>query len=227
MSKILLAEDDIVLAESISDWLQSDRHVVDHLADGLDVAHHLKTASYDLIIMDWQLPGLSGPEICRAYRAAGGQTPILFLTGLGELSDKVIGFDAGADDYLTKPFAGRELLLRVGALLKRPQQIVASELKVADISLNTATKIVTQNGNPISLQPREYQLLEFFLRHPDQTFETDQLLQRVWPLNVEAGHEAVKTTVRKLRQKIDPESVLLQTRHGHGYILVTGSKSLS
>lgn len=221
MSKILLVEDNAELSEIILSYLKNLHYTVDHIANGKDASGHLRIFPYDVIILDWELPELSGIEISRAYRSRGGNAPILMLTGRGELTDKEAGFGAGVDDYLTKPFQLPELGMRVNALLKRARAVLDKTYTAGPIELDPVRMRVTLTGTPISLLKKEFALLEFLMRHPGHVFNYEAILERVWESDSEATREAVKTVVKRLRKKIDPEGIYIKTHHGIGYSLET------
>ncbi|MBX9573152.1 MAG: response regulator transcription factor [Candidatus Obscuribacterales bacterium] len=219
MAKILIVEDNEDLANTVRTFLMFEHHTVEHLVDGQEASDHLRTFQYELIILDWSLPNLSGLDILKRFRSLGGTTPVLMLTGHDTVSEKEAGLDSGADDYLTKPFHMKELGARVRALLRRPAAVNSNVLEAGNITIDTAKYRVTVNGEPMTLVPREFQLLEFFMRHPNQVFSPEALLNRVWPSDSEATTEALRTALKRLRKKVDPDGNLLRTVHGVGYIL--------
>ena len=219
MAKILIVEDNEDLANTVRTFLMFEHHTVEHIVDGQDASDHLRTFQYDLIVLDWTLPRLTGLDILRRFRQLGGTTPVLMLTGHDTITEKEAGLDSGADDYLTKPFHMKELGARVRALLRRPTAVNANVLEAGKLTIDTAKYRVTVNGEPMTLVPREFQLLEFFMRHPNQVFSPEALLNRVWPSDSEATTEALRTALKRLRKKVDPEGSLLRTVHGVGYIL--------
>lgn len=170
MAKILFVEDDLDLAQRVIQCLKAEEHVVEHSASGLDAATVLEYGEFDLLIFDWSLPDLSGVELCKQFRSRGGKTPVIMLTGKTTTSDKEQGLDSGADDYMTKPCDVRELLARIRALLRRPPAILGTILQVGDLTLDTRWHTVTMAGNNVTLQPREFALLEFLMKYPDQPF---------------------------------------------------------
>ncbi|HEY9684544.1 MAG TPA: response regulator transcription factor [Oculatellaceae cyanobacterium] len=226
MAKILVVEDDGDVAATIRTFLVFEKHTIEMIADGIEALEHLKTYPYDLIILDWQLPGMSGVDVCKEYRNWRGTTPILMLTGKNKIDEKEIGLNSGADDYLTKPFDLRELGARVRAILRRPQQMVSGNniFSAGHIALDCTRHEATSNGAAIDLGPREFQLLEFLLRHPNQVYTHEALLNHVWSAQSEATEEALRTAMKRLRKKIDPDSLVIKNVHGVGYILET-SKS--
>lgn len=168
MAKILIAEDDTSLGMSLQFTLESEKHVVELVADGLEALDRLKLYPYELVILDVDLPGLSGFEVARQFRDCRGAIPILMLTGKTTINDKASGFDAGADDYLTKPFDMRELLMRINALLRRPSVYAGNVIEGRGISLDTSTRIAHKGSDKIELTAKEFELLEFLMKRPDQ-----------------------------------------------------------
>jgi DNA-binding response OmpR family regulator len=226
MAKILIVEDDKPLCELIVDWLTGEKHTPDAVHKGNEGLDRLKFYSYDVVILDWELPGLSGPEVCKQFRDGGGRTPILMLTGKKEIEDKTTGLDAGADDYLTKPFHMLELSARLRALLRRSSSDASRTLLTAGhISLDPVSRQVLSNGAEITLQPKEYSLLEFLLRHPNQPFSAEAILDRVWSSESDAAPDTVRLHIMRLRNKIDVEGKesMVRTIHRVGYMLVPGS----
>lgn len=222
MSKILVVEDDTTLCKFICEWLAHDHHLVEVVNTGDEGQSRLKAYFYDLIILDIELPNVTGLEILKDFRAAGGQTPVLILTGRKKIEDKLIGFDSGADDYLTKPFHGHELLARLRALLRRASGLFAEDvLKFGDIELDPTNYRVTKGGEEVRLRPKEFALLEFLMRNPNRVFQGEALLNRVWVTDSEATIDALTTCIRRLRQKIDEEGKpsIIRTVHGVGYSL--------
>jgi DNA-binding response OmpR family regulator len=222
MAKILLVEDEIDLAYPVKDWLMRDKYLVEISDNGIDALDKLRVYKYDLIILDWMIPGNSGIEVCKRFRENGGSTPILLLTAKSQISDKETGLDAGADDYLTKPFHLKELSARVRALLRRHIQSSDSILKAGNVSIDTLSRKVTVDGTVVHLVPKEYSLLEFFMRHPNQVFSAEALIDRVWASDTMASADTIRTYIKLLRKKLgndDEPSNLLRTVHGVGYKL--------
>jgi DNA-binding response OmpR family regulator len=219
MSKVLLIEDDLDLVSRISKWLALERYSVETVANGQEALDLLRDVKYDFIILDWHLPGLAGIEVCKYFRSSGGTTPILMLTGKSDIADKEAGLDAGADDYLIKPFHPRELSARLRALGRRPTECLDDQLRAGNLVLQIHKYRLIKNGQEVELLPLEFSLLEFFMRHPGRVFGADALIERVWPVNSEASPEAVRTCIKTLRKKIDTEGELslIKTVHGVGY----------
>jgi DNA-binding response OmpR family regulator len=226
MAKLLLVEDDKGLSEMIAEWLDRDHHIVEVVHDGEEGLSRLFCSDYDVAILDWDLPAMSGVEVCKKYRQEGGKASIIMLTGKTKIDEKEAGFEAGADDYLTKPFSMRELSVRVKALLRRSRDMGSDLLQVGDLVLDPAKFRLTKNGVDVSLVPREFALLEFFMRHPDETFSADALLSRVWISESEASCEAVRTAIMRLRRKIDSpgEESMIESIARVGYRLKSNGR---
>lgn len=206
MAKILFVEDDNGLAEMVVEWLVCEHHSIEHLADGQRGLDYLQYGKYDLAIIDWLLPGRNGVDICKEHRAQGGATPIIMLTAKGSEHDKELGLDSGADDYLTKPFSVKELSARIRAVLRRPHAAVTNILQIKNLTLDTVKHVLNRGYEEINLLPKEFALLEFFMRHPDEIFSSDALLDRVWHSDSEATPDAVRTCLKRLRKKIDGQA---------------------
>lgn len=223
MTKLLLVEDEKEFAAAVKDWLTAQGYIIDCAHTGPEALSCLKTGSYDLVILDLNLPGLSGIDVCRTYRMHGGQAPMIMLTGNKTIDDKELGFDAGADDYLTKPFQLRELSVRVKALLKRGGKNLQDDvLVVRDLELDRKAHRVTRAGKEIDLLPKEFALLEFFMKNPGEVFSADALIQRIWPSDAEASPETIRSYMTRIRNKLqvtDDAEQLLVTKHGVGYKL--------
>jgi len=229
MAKILLVEDDRELVEIVSDWLEGELHSVEHVYNGIDALERLKFYSYDLIVLDLGLPRLNGVDVCKHFRASGGILPVLMLTGKTELEQKEEGLDAGGDDYLCKPFHPRELSARIRALLRRPGPALPPLLKVGKIELQPGSLKVTKNGKELILLPKEYALLEFFMRNPGCVFNSEALLDRVWSSDSDCSPDTVKVHINRLRNKIDDagSQSMIRTVFRQGYRLepVSGDNS--
>src|SRR5271167_1661187 len=204
MMKLLLVEDDKETAAYVKRALIEAGHAVDHASDGRDGLLLAAGETYDVMVLDRMLPRIDGLAILRTIRASGVKTPVLLLTALGGIDDRVEGLEAGGDDYLVKPFAMAELLARINALARRPPpQEFAPVLEVADLRLDRLTRTVTRAGVRIELQPREFQLLEFLMRHAGRVVTRTMLLENIWDFNFEPQTNIVETHMSRLRGKID------------------------
>jgi DNA-binding response OmpR family regulator len=219
VAKILLVEDEHDLAEAIVDWLADEYHVVEVAEDGSDVLPRFAATGYDLAILDIMLPGVDGLTICRRLRESGASIPILMLTAKKSIESKEAGLDAGADDYLTKPFQLRELSARVRALLRRPLTQPRDVLRCVGLTLDRRTCTVTKHGSLLKLLPKEFAMLELFMRHPNEVISIDALLDRVWGTQSSIVPETVRTNIKTLRKKIEGSGVSIQTIHSLGYRL--------
>jgi DNA-binding response OmpR family regulator len=203
MPQILFVEDDKDLSAVVNEWLTADGYTVEVAHDGLTGWEFLRQYNYDVVILDWNLPGLSGPAMCGRYRAAGGVAPVIMLTAKSQITEKVEGFDSGVDDYLTKPFNLKELSARLRALLRRPQAVVTNVIINGYLELDVVKRRITKGGVEIHLLPRDFELLEFMMRHLDEVFSSEALLQRIWGSDAEATSDALRTSIKRLRQKLD------------------------
>jgi two-component system, OmpR family, response regulator len=220
--RILMIEDDASVSAYVARGLTENGHVCDVLSNGSDGLFQATRESYDVIIVDRMLPGLDGLSVVRAMRAAGVRVPVLFLTAIGGINDRVEGLEAGGDDYLTKPFAFAELLARVNALARRPPvQDVKTTLKVADLELDMLTRQARRGGQTIDLLPKEFTLLEVLMRNAGRVVTRTMLLERVWDFHFDPKTSVVETHISRLRAKIDkPFDVpLLHTIKNAGYAL--------
>ncbi|OIQ89242.1 transcriptional regulatory protein CusR [mine drainage metagenome] len=221
--KILVVEDSEQVARFVLNGLREDGHTVDHAANGRDGLFMASTEPYDAIVLDRMLPGgIDGLGIIEALRKTGNRTPILILSALGAVDDRIRGLRAGGDDYLAKPFVYGELAARLEALARRGQGGGGdSVLSVGDLRLDQLARKVTRGGTPIPLQPREFALLEFLLRHAGQVVTRTMLLENVWDYHFDPQTNVIDVMISKLRQKIDTpfERPLLHTVRGVGYRL--------
>ena len=222
--RILLLEDDKQLGPWIAGGLREEGHVVDHFEDGKDALMSAMGQDFDLLILDRMVPGLDGLSVLKSLRASKNATPALFLTALGDVDARVEGFEAGGDDYLTKPFAFAELSARVGALGRRrdgpssqPEQTV---LRYADLTLDLLSRQCDRQGQAIELMAKEFKLLEYFMRRPGRLATRTMLLEQVWDMSFDPTTSVVETHISRLRSKIDKpfEDQLLRTRRGEGYV---------
>ena len=217
--RLLIVEDSQTLAESLRATLEQDGHACDHAADGEQAIAFLAGHDYDLLVLDWMLPGLDGVSVCRQLRAKS-DVSILMLTARGELEDRVAGLDAGADDYLVKPFRFQELLARVNAMLRRRNLQARKRLSVGELALDRETREVWRNDQPVALTPREFGLLELMMSHPRQVFTREQMLNRVWGYSWTGDANVVEVHISSLREKVgDAERQLIRTVRGVGYTL--------
>jgi DNA-binding response OmpR family regulator len=219
MAKILMIEDDVELANKVRDWLVFEKFTVDLAHNGADATHFLAAYQYDVVILDWQLPDTSGLEICQAFRSKGGITPILFLTGKDSIENKELGLDSGADDYVTKPFHVKELGARLRALIRRTPGLQPQTISCANLSLETGTFKVKNEGKEVQLLPKEYALLDYLMRRPNQVFSSKALLNSVWDSDSEASDDTIRTYIKTLRKKVTASSgeCPIKTIHGLGY----------
>jgi two-component system OmpR family response regulator len=221
--KILVVEDDIATAQYLLQGLTEAGHSVEAAHDGREgLARATGTPSWDLLIVDRKLPHLDGLTMVRTLREGGALAPVLFLTTLGGIDDRVDGLNAGADDYLVKPFAFSELLARVAALGRRPRHAVpVTLLRVEDLEMDLLARVVHRGGQLIELQPREFRLLEYLMQHVDQVVTRAMLLEKVWDLNFDPHTNVVETHVSRLRAKVDKGHArpLIHTVRGSGYSL--------
>jgi DNA-binding response OmpR family regulator len=221
MPKVLLIEDDESLCRIIVDTLTFHHFTVEMSHDGAEALDLVTTYTYDLILLDWDLPNLPGIRILQALRAQGDSTPILMMTGKGGITDKETGFETGADDYLTKPFNMRELAARAKALLRRPPISAGDILRVDNILLEPSKFRATISDQEIQLTQKEFSLLEFFMRHPGEIFSAEILLERVWRADEDATINGLRACIARLRTKIDGDGrpSKIQNITGVGYKL--------
>ncbi|MBI3343918.1 MAG: response regulator transcription factor [Gammaproteobacteria bacterium] len=220
--RILIIEDDRQAADYLAKGLKEQGYVVDLAADGKEGLHLAMTESYDVLVVDRMLPGLDGLSLIQSLRDNGKHTPVLILSALGEVDDRVKGLQAGGDDYLTKPYAFSELVARIEALLRRGSEArVDSRLRVADLEMDLLARTVTRNGQRIDLQPREFRLLEYLMRHSNQVVTRTMLLEKVWDYHFDPQTNVIDVHISRLRQKIDKSfaTPLLHTVRGAGYCL--------
>lgn len=219
--RILVVEDEHAISAAIRAALQDDGHAVDVVDTAADAIEWAAAAPYGLVILDVILGGRSGLEVCRSLRATGFLEPILMLTALDGIEDRVSGLDAGADDYLAKPFAMAELRARIRALARRPAPAAGTTITVGDLALDPATHGVTRAGRPVRLTAREFAFLELLARHPGQLFTQQHLVAALWDAEAVIGSNIVEVYVRSLRRKIDAgrRDGIIETVRGRGYRL--------
>lgn len=221
--RILLIEDEAKTLQSLRQGMDENGWTVNTATDGAAGLRLALQNDYDVIVSDITMPGMSGLELCSRLRAEGCVTPVLLLTALGLTDDKVAGLEAGADDYLTKPFEFRELLARVKALARRPAVAykIDNVLRYADIEQDLDAKTVKRNGQSILLTPREFALLEFFLRNPEKVLSKIEIAEKVWDVDFDTGTNVIEVYVNYLRNKVDKgfDQKLIHTHFGQGYVL--------
>jgi len=218
--KILLIEDDRENADYVANGLREEGHLVAQVASGAEGLICAMGNGFDLLIVDRMIPGLDGLNLVRSLRAAGHHTPVLFLTALGGVEDRVSGLNAGGDDYLVKPFAFSELVARVATLGRRPRTTAAeTKLRVLDLELDLLSRTVRRSGELIDLQPREFRPLEYLMRHAGQVVTRTMLLEHVWDIHFDPRTNVVETHISRLRTKFDKgfEAGLIHTVRGAGY----------
>ena len=221
--KVLLIEDEPKMVRSLKKGLEEHLIEVDSASDGAAGSRLADANDYSVIISDVMMPEMNGLDLLRHLRKRGNHTPVILLTALGQTDDKVTGFEAGADDYLTKPFEFRELLMRVRALARRPVETYQSTpvLRFADVEMNLDTKEFFRKGQRIQLTPREFALMEYFLRNPGRAISKTEISERVWNLNFDTGTNVIEVYVNFLRKKVDkgfPQK-LIHTQFKTGYVL--------
>ena len=220
--RILIVEDDAETADYVMQGLHESGHSITVARDGRDGLFRATGQDWDLLVVDRMLPGLDGLALVRTVRAGGIETPVLFLTTLGGIDDRVNGLNAGADDYLVKPFAFSELAARVAALGRRPRRTAAeTTLCVADLEMDLLARHVARGGHAIELQPREFRLLEFLMRHAGQVVTRTMLLEQVWDFHFDPHTNVVESHISRLRGKVDKghDIALIHTVRGAGYCL--------
>ena len=219
--RILLIEDDEKVARAVSKGLEAERFAVDRVGDGLDGLHASREVPYDLVILDLMLPGLSGTELLVRLRQTNKEVPVLVLTARDAVSDKIANFEAGADDYLTKPFAFAELAVRVKALLRRGPVTRANVLRIADLEIDRLSHQVRRGGDAIKLTSKEYSLVEYLALNAGRVVSRSMIVEHVWDQSFEGLTNIVDVYVRQLRAKLDEpyEQRLIHTARGAGYYL--------
>jgi DNA-binding response OmpR family regulator len=218
--RVLLVEDDASLARSIVDGLSDEGFTVAHAADGDAAREALRAGDWDLVILDWWLPGPDGLEVLHEYRAGRGTTPVLFLTARDAVSDRVRGLDCGADDYLCKPFAFEELLARARALIRRGRPVEVMTLAYRDVRVDLAAQRAERAGHPLDLTAKELALLVFFLRHPEEVLSRTRIYLNVWGEDYDFVSNTLDVHIKDLRRALEARGPrLIQTVRGRGYLL--------
>jgi len=218
--RLLVIEDEIKLANSLQRGLAAEGYVVDVAYDGDQADVLASSAEYDTIVVDWMIPGkYDGLGLIKKWRAADNQAPILLLTARGTIGDKVGGLDSGADDYLSKPFSFDELLARIRALLRRPRGHSGNDIKIGNLKLDVISKTVSIEGNNLHITAKEFQLLEYLMRHAGEVLSKERLLSHVWTDEDRVQHNTVETFIAHLRKKLGKNGNLIETVRGYGYIV--------
>ncbi len=221
--KILILEDDILLRKTLVVFLKKNNFTVQATGTVDEALAWLKNEHFDLIAIDWSVPGkLQGIDLCREYRASGGKTPLLFLTGKNATVDKVAGLEAGADDYLTKPFESVELLARLRALLRRqPMTATDDVVSLGNVQIDTNNGTVKINGEPCDFYPKELSVLELLMKNPGRAIPSEVILDRVWSSDSEVTADVIRAYVAKVRGKLvkAQATIRIETRKGFGYVL--------
>ena len=219
--RVLIVEDEPDVADLLQRVLRQASWAPDLVTTGHAALTAMAVSPYDLVVLDLGLPDLDGAEVCRRFRAGGGHTPILMLTARGALTERVRGLDAGADDYLAKPFAAEELLARLRALARRPIATLPVALVFEDVVLAPESRTARRGGNEIRLSAREYALLEYLMRNPNRVLSRGQILEHVWDDNFDPVGNAVDVLIGRVRRKLDPTGAapLIHTMRGMGYLL--------
>src|SRR6516165_2633224 len=227
--RLLLVEDDPRIARFVTKGLEEQSYAVDVVANGNDAVYQVEINDYDLIVLDVMIPGRDGFSTCRSIRALGKRMPILMLTARDAVEDRITGLDSGADDYLTKPFEFGELLARLRALLRRPNELRPAKIVVGDLVLDTASQTAKRGNRSIFLTTKEYALLEFLARNAGRVVGRSEIAEHVWDESFDPFSNLIEVYVNRLRRKIgdDDEQPLLQTRRGSGYILAPPEKQPS
>lgn len=217
--RVLLVEDEARIADFVALGLTERGYAVDVAHDGDEALQWADVAEFDLIILDVMLPGVDGIEVCRRLRKRGLATPLLMLTARDAVEDRVRGLDSGADDYLVKPFAFEELLARLRALMRREPIVLGSRLQVGDLEMDATTLEVSRQGSIIDLTNKEYRLLEYLMRHPNQVLTRTMITEHVWNYEFDNATDVIDVHIRNLRRKIDDpfRAKLIQTVRGAGY----------
>jgi DNA-binding response OmpR family regulator len=220
--KILIVDDEVDFAKELRATLEQQGWRVDLASTGADAMQFLTNFRFDFILLDWNLPEMTGVEICRKFRSSGGDAPIIFLTGRNTIDDKETGFDAGGDDYLTKPFNVRELLARINALKRRPGKYGQKTFSARGVTLDPDLRTVCRTtGSSVQLSTLESAILEFLLRHKNRLFSASELFEAVWDLDAEASEETVRVRISVIRQKLAKIGAgdLIETVRRNGYVI--------
>jgi DNA-binding response OmpR family regulator len=230
MARILVVEDDKHLSEFVCKTLTFEHHMPEPSENGEDALYRMLAVHYDLVVLDWELPGLQGVDVCKQFRDKGGTSPILMLTSKSTINDKRQGFDCGADDYLTKPFHPDELCARIRALLRRAGGTLKEDvLRVDDVVLEPTNFRVTRSGQEVVLTRKEFSILELLMRHPGQIFSPEALLDRISSIEDEVSTALIRTHIKNIRKKLDGDgrNSIVHTVHGLGYRVQASSTKVA
>lgn len=222
MPKLLIVEDEVDLADQLRDWFLREKYVVDLVHDGNQALDSLEAFQYDVIILDWMIPGPDGITILKRFRQGGGKTPVVMLSARSRLEDLEVGLDTGSDYYVRKPVSLRELSASVRAAVRRGEsRSPGAVIELGNMTLDATARTFYIDGNAVHLEPREFNLLEFLLRHPNQVFAYDALIDRVWPSDSLISREAVRTYIKALRKKMNSSArdSIIKNIRGYGYKL--------
>jgi len=225
--RILLVEDEPAAAQMLAKGLREQTYAVDVAGDGEAALYQASINDYDLILLDINLPGKNGLEVCTELRANGSTVPVLMLTARDSVQDRIAGLDTGADDYLTKPYALHELLARVRAIMRRGPALSSDTVSVGDLVMDKKSRKVTRAGTNIDLTAKEYALLEYLIRRADEVVGRADIAEHVWDENFDPFSNLIEVYIQRLRRKIDDNHAqkLLRTRRGEGYVLTAGEEA--
>lgn len=221
MAKILLVEDDAPLASKLKEWFAQEGHLLEIAATGEDALQLFSSFQYEVLLLDWTLPGISGLDVCKSYRKSGGLANIIFLTGRGDITDKEEALNYGADDYVTKPFDIRELAARVRSVLRRPYTLLPNELTINGLVLDLKLNTIKYAEKQEHLTNKELSLLEFLMRNPNRIYSSQELAKLLWPSDNDTTAETVRSWMRNLRTKISTvtDTTIIKTIPKSGYLI--------
>jgi len=222
LAKVLVVDDDATILASLCEWLEAvDKYIVEAIDNAEEARFRLKTYQYDAVVLDWELAGESGVEVCKEFRDNGGTTPVLMLTGKGSTDDKIIGLDAGCDDYLVKPFEPAELSARLRALLRRPAEKYTKVIKLGTLEVTPSARTASKSGKKLEFSARELDILIFLAKAPDTFFTASQIMDAVWSAESETSPDSVKVHVHRIRAGLsfDDAPPYLVSQRNLGYAL--------
>lgn len=219
--KILIVEDDPNIRDMLHQFLTGEKFDVTAVECAEDALEATRNRVFNMMVFDWELPGISGIELCTQIRTNGLQVPVLFLTARRDISDRITGLDSGGDDYLTKPFELAELSARINALLRRPQSLKSQKVSVRGLTLDKTNMTVTLENKPVGFTSQEFALLDLLMNNPNRVFSSEELLDRAWSTDAEGSNQAVRSAIMRIRAKIDLDEAnpLISTIKGFGYKL--------